>query len=211
MFWTPVVIPSLCCLDILLIGPQRFSVSARHPCFCKSSFPTSAINFAYVVHPSVLMTSPAYGWSTSRAPHDSCPGVTRLMIIGRLTPPAPSSNITNPESMPKSMFPTLSRDPVLASPKAWDPCRIMGAMWMRQPRCLGIRTLDRTLLPIQLGMTTSLTLTSYALFCILINPYLPSSRAADGSAEFALQRSCATAFVRRCRRSWMSAKCQCRL
>ncbi|KAF8169355.1 hypothetical protein BJ912DRAFT_181367 [Pholiota molesta] len=89
------------------------------------------------------MTSPAYGWSTSRAPHDSCPGVTRLMIIGRLTPPAPSSNITNPESMPKSMFPTLSRDPVLASPKAWDPCRIMGAMWMRQPRCLGIGMFDR--------------------------------------------------------------------
>ncbi|KAF8169381.1 hypothetical protein BJ912DRAFT_182648 [Pholiota molesta] len=96
MFWTPVVIPSLCCLDILLIGPQRFSVSARHPCFCKSSFPTSAINFAYVVHPSVLMTSPAYGWSTSRAPHDSCLGVTRLMIIHRLPPPAPSSNIARP-------------------------------------------------------------------------------------------------------------------
>ncbi|KAF8164208.1 hypothetical protein BJ912DRAFT_272186 [Pholiota molesta] len=87
MFWTPVVIPSLCCLDILLIGPQRFSVSARHPCFCKSSFPTSAINFAYVVHPSVLMTSPAYGWSTSMAP----PRLMSRRCVPRDHSPTPSS------------------------------------------------------------------------------------------------------------------------
>jgi hypothetical protein len=44
MFWTPVVIPSLCCLDLL----WELNVSARREFCYKSSFPTSAIDFAFL-------------------------------------------------------------------------------------------------------------------------------------------------------------------
>ncbi|KAF8158834.1 hypothetical protein BJ912DRAFT_372379 [Pholiota molesta] len=77
-------------------------------------------------------------------PHDSYPSVAHLMIIGQLTPPAPSSNTYAQNLRPSSYFQRslgiqCSYHRKHRTLKYW----IMGAMWMRQPRCLGISTLDR--------------------------------------------------------------------
>jgi hypothetical protein len=92
MFWTPVGIPSLRCLDISTYWNSTFQCDAY--LLVNPHFRHLAGDFAYVV--SMLMTSPAYGWSTSMAPprlmsrccvpHDHSPTPSSRSILQYSTP-----------------------------------------------------------------------------------------------------------------------------